>query len=92
LVYRQSSSGRLNVGTSKNEYLKQNVLQSANIAKIEGGQKSEGSFSVELGMNADCVSLERNSPYDKLDYEDNENNVNQFEDYEESKESKGIVN
>ena len=92
LVCRQSSSGRLNVGTSKNEYLNQNVLQSAVIAKIKGGPKSVDSFSADLGMNADSVSLERNSPFEKVDYDDNENNINQFEDYEESKELKCKVN
>ncbi len=82
----------MNVGTSKNEYLNQNVLQSAIIARIKSVTKSEDSLSADLGMNADSVSLERNSPFEKVDYEDNEININQFEDYEESKELKCKVN
>ena len=68
------------------------MLQRAIIARIKGGPKSEDSLSADLGMNADSVSLERNSPFEKVDYEDNENNINQFEDYEESKELKCKVN
>lgn len=67
------------------------MLQSAIISRIKSGKKSEDSLSADLGMNADSVSLERNSPFEKVDYEDNENNINQFEDYEESKEMKRKV-
>ncbi len=43
-------------------------------------------------MNADSASLERNSPYEKVEICDNRNKTNNFEDYEESKEELYKVN